>query len=83
MTITAESVRSALEQDAVESHLNPTGSFDVADHPVPTGREEIWRFTPLKRLKGLHADASLLARTASLTWNEVEGVQVSIVTDEN
>ena len=82
MTITAESVRSALEQDAVESHLNPTGSFDVADHPVPTGREEIWRFTPLKRLKGLHADASLLARTASLTWNEVEGVQVSIVTDD-
>ena len=24
---------------------------------VPTGREEIWRFTPLKRLNGLHADA--------------------------
>ena len=27
-------------------------SFDVADFPVPTGREEEWRFTPLKRLRG-------------------------------
>ncbi|MGZ4597890.1 MAG: Fe-S cluster assembly protein SufD [Actinomycetes bacterium] len=29
-------------------------SFDLADHPVPKGREEDWRFTPLKRLRGLH-----------------------------
>jgi len=35
------------------------GSFDLSDHPVPTGREEVWRFTPLKRLRGLHADAPL------------------------
>ena len=46
--------------DAVESNrkaasrLHPPGSFDLSDHPVPTGREEAWRFTPLKRLKGLH-----------------------------
>lgn len=26
----------------------------VADHPVPTGREEEWRFTPLDRMRGLH-----------------------------
>ena len=38
----------------VASRLHPPGSFDLADHPVPTGREEAWRFTPLKRLKGLH-----------------------------
>jgi Fe-S cluster assembly protein SufD len=43
----------------VDSHLHPTGSFDLDDHPVPTGREEIWRFTPLKRLRGLHDDAAL------------------------
>ena len=24
-----------------------------ADYPVPTGREEEWRFTPLRRLRGL------------------------------
>ncbi len=28
-------------------------SFDLADHPVPNGREEVWRFTPLRRLRGL------------------------------
>ena len=43
----------------VSSHLHPVGSFDLSDHPVPTGREEVWRFTPLKRLNGLHDDAPL------------------------
>jgi Fe-S cluster assembly protein SufD len=38
----------------VASRLHPPGSFDLDDHPVPTGREEAWRFTPIKRLKGLH-----------------------------
>ncbi len=28
-------------------------SFDVADFPALNGREEDWRFTPLKRLRGL------------------------------
>jgi Fe-S cluster assembly protein SufD len=42
----------------VSSHLHPVGSFDLSDHPVPSGREEVWRFTPLKRLKGLHDDAA-------------------------
>ncbi len=60
MTVT-ESVRDALEMgpDRVLSHLHPEGSFDLADHSVPTGREEVWRFTPLKRLRGIHADAAL------------------------
>ncbi|HET7388258.1 MAG TPA: Fe-S cluster assembly protein SufD, partial [Nocardioidaceae bacterium] len=52
-------VADALELEHVESHLHPEGSFEVDDHPVPTGREEIWRFTPLKRLRGLHTDAAL------------------------
>jgi Fe-S cluster assembly protein SufD len=29
-------------------------SYDVADFPVPTSRDEEWRFTPLRRLRGLH-----------------------------
>ncbi|HEY6738558.1 MAG TPA: Fe-S cluster assembly protein SufD [Actinopolymorphaceae bacterium] len=45
--------------DKPASHLHPVGSVDLADHPVPTGREEIWRFTPLKRLRGLHQEAPL------------------------
>jgi Fe-S cluster assembly protein SufD len=31
-------------------------SYDVADFPVPNGREEEWRFTPVKALKALFAD---------------------------
>jgi Fe-S cluster assembly protein SufD len=37
-------------KDARE-HL--VASYDPADFPVPTGREEHWRFTPLDRLRGL------------------------------
>ncbi|MFF0576692.1 Fe-S cluster assembly protein SufD [Streptosporangium saharense] len=40
------------------STLHEKASFDVADFPVPTGREEEWRFTPLSRLKGLHTGAA-------------------------
>jgi Fe-S cluster assembly protein SufD len=35
------------------------GSFDPNDHVVPTGREEVWRFTPIKRLRDVHADRPL------------------------
>ena len=71
-TITdAPNVAAAIE--TVESHLHPVPSWDLADHPVPTGREEIWRFTPIKRLRTLFsADPT----TAQLTWegNLPEGV---------
>ncbi len=75
MTIT-DSVRSALEMDKVESHLHPEGSFDVTDHAAPTGREEIWRFTPLKRLRGLHAEAEFMPSATACTWNTPDGVRV-------
>ena len=38
---------------SVESHLHPRASFDLADHPMPTGHEEIWRFTPMDRMAPL------------------------------
>ncbi len=41
------------------SVLHARGSADPADFPVPTGREEEWRFTPLNRLRALHAEAPL------------------------
>ncbi len=72
-------VRAAAE--TIESHLHPTPSYDVADHPVPTGREEVWRFTPLRRLRGLHADAPFQPATAG-TWNEPAGVTVAEVTGD-
>ncbi|MEW5811707.1 MAG: Fe-S cluster assembly protein SufD [Actinomycetota bacterium] len=39
-------------------------SFDVGAFEVPGGRDEIWRFTPLKRLRGLH-DGSAAATGAA------------------
>jgi Fe-S cluster assembly protein SufD len=36
-------------------------SFDPAAFPAVTGREEDWRFTPLKRLRGLHEAAAAAA----------------------
>lgn len=69
----------ALELDHVESHLHPSGSFDLADHPVPTGREEIWRFTPLKRLRGLHADADLSGDAFKVEVDLADGVTAQSV----
>lgn len=39
------------------SRADRQASYDLADFPELTGREEDFRFTPLKRLKGLHSDA--------------------------
>ena len=61
--------------DKIASHLHPEGSFDVAAHPVPTGREEVWRFTPLKRLRDLHKEAPLSPLGASATSVEVEAAE--------
>jgi Fe-S cluster assembly protein SufD len=63
----------------VESHLHPEGSFDVDFHPVPTGREEIWRFTPLKRLKGLHDSAPLAGTSYAAKIDAPDGVVVESV----
>ncbi len=81
MTVT-DTVRDALEQpERVESHLNPPASYDLADHPVPTGREEIWRFTPLKRLRGiLEGEAS----SDHLTWQTTvpDGVSLTEISGD-
>ena len=41
-------------ETAPVSSLHARGSVNPDDFPVPTGREEEWRFTPLRRLRGLH-----------------------------
>jgi Fe-S cluster assembly protein SufD len=57
-------------------------SYDVADFPALTGREEEWRFTPLKRLRGL-ATADGTAVAGALPKHEYgqlpAGVSVSTV----
>jgi Fe-S cluster assembly protein SufD len=53
------SVLSGAVETAPVSDLHARGSVDPADFAVPGGREEEWRFTPLRRLRGLHKDALL------------------------
>lgn len=76
---TAGSIAVAAES-TVATRMSAPPSFDVADFPVPHGREEEWRFTPLERLKGLH-DGTAVA-TGSGVEIEVsapEGVRVETV----
>ena len=47
------------------SHLHGVPSYDLGAHPMPTGREEVWRFTPLKRLRGMLTGDDSAAR---LSW---------------
>ena len=72
----SSAVADALEVERVDSHLHPEGSFDIDAHPVPTGREEIWRFTPLKRLRGLHDDAVLGGAGVAAEYDVPEGVVI-------
>lgn len=55
--MTVPNVAEAVET-TLASHLHPTPSWNVSDHPIPNGREEVWRFTPLRRLRGLFEEAT-------------------------
>jgi len=77
VTTEAPNVVGAVETtDRVRKHLHPVGSLAVADHPVPTGKEEQWRFTPLRRLRGLHADAEFQPGATRSEWTSHEGVTI-------
>jgi Fe-S cluster assembly protein SufD len=54
-------------------------SFDVDAFEVPGGREEEWRFTPMRRLRGLHDGSATLDGAAEITVTPGEGVTVEIV----
>ncbi len=59
-------------------------SYDVADFPALTGREEEWRFTPLKRLRELAAgDAAAVAAPKHEYGAVPEGVTVSTVSRDD
>jgi len=45
-------------QTQIRSHLHPRASYDVADHAMPSKKEEIWRFSPLPKLLPLLDDAA-------------------------
>jgi Fe-S cluster assembly protein SufD len=66
----------AVESGAPVSRLHERQSFDPADFPVPAGREEDWRFTPLRRLRGLHGDGELAPGKVSVRVDPAPRVAV-------
>jgi Fe-S cluster assembly protein SufD len=54
-------------------------SFDVDAFEVPHGRDELWRFTPLKRLRGLHDGSAKATGSAKITVSEQSGVHTETV----
>ncbi|WP_020137634.1 Fe-S cluster assembly protein SufD [Streptomyces sp. 351MFTsu5.1] len=76
---TAGSIAVAAES-TVATRMSAPPSFDVQDFPVPHGREEEWRFTPLERLRGLH-DGTAVATGEGVTVDvqAPEGVTVETV----
>ena len=64
----------------VSSRADRPTSFDPADIPVPGGREEEWRFTPMRRFRPLFDLDAVRAGTAAarvaVTVDAPEGVDV-------
>ncbi|EST22447.1 Fe-S cluster assembly protein SufD [Streptomyces roseochromogenus] len=63
-------------ESTVATRMSAPPSFDVADFPVPHGREEEWRFTPLERLRGLHDGTAVAGGTGGT------GVKVAVEAPE-
>ncbi len=71
-------VAAAVESSVVTRTSAPP-SFDVADFPVPHGREEEWRFTPLERLRGLHDGTATADGSIKVSIDAPDGVTVETV----
>ena len=79
--MTAQDVSSAVKGPSLAG-LNKGelfSSFDVNAFEVPGGRDEIWRFTPLRRLRGLHDGSAPATGSARVTVSERPGVRSETV----
>ncbi|OLT12876.1 Fe-S cluster assembly protein SufD [Pseudonocardia sp. CNS-139] len=54
-------------------------AYDVAAFEVPGGREENWRFTPMRRMRGLHDGSAALDGTVKVEVTAGDGVTVETV----
>ncbi|MCX2971639.1 MULTISPECIES: Fe-S cluster assembly protein SufD [Streptomyces] len=66
-------------ESTVATRMSAPPSFDVADFPVPHGREEEWRFTPLERLRGLHDGSAEASGGMKAEISAPDGVTVETV----
>jgi Fe-S cluster assembly protein SufD len=63
-------LQGAVDSTAPVSRLHAHRS----EFPVPTGREEDWRFTPLRRLRGLHGEQPLAVGKVHVGVDAAPGV---------
>jgi Fe-S cluster assembly protein SufD len=66
-------------ESTVATRMSAPPSYDVADFPVPNGREEEWRFTPLERLRGLHDGTATAGGAVKVEVDAPDGVTVETV----
>ncbi|GIH05088.1 Fe-S cluster assembly protein SufD [Rhizocola hellebori] len=79
--MTTEVQRNAVLKDSIppKTKSQALRSFNVADFPALHGREEEWRFTPLKRLRGLATTTEDASAKLSYEYDLPAGVKVSTV----
>ncbi len=83
MTITTETVQPGLVEHShgpgspvpQQSRAERPTSFDVADFPLPTGREEEWRFTPVDLLAAVLEDRAGDTGAADYDLHTHDGVR--------
>jgi len=59
-----------------QSRAERPTSFDVAAFPIPTGREEDWRFTPVDRLRSLLTDSPTEDGAVEYAVTAPDGVRI-------
>lgn len=85
MTVTdVPNLSAALETTSgIVSHLHPVGSFDVGAHAAPSGKQEWFRFTPLRRMRGLDKDVEFVDGAVAVTVTAPEGVVATQVSADD
>jgi Fe-S cluster assembly protein SufD len=78
MTVASQQAEREVSLVPQASRAERFTSFDVAAFEVPSGREEDWRFTPLRRLRGLH-DGAAATGPATVTVDAPSEVDVETV----
>lgn len=70
-------------QATYSSRADRPSSFNPADIAVPKGREEDWRFTPMKRINFLFDEESYLSDNLPVQVEAPENVNVEVVSPED
>ena len=79
LTEAAEGIKNGGSTLAAANKGELFSSFDVDAFEIPGGRDELWRFTPLKRLHGLHDGSAHATGTARVEVAEQRGVTIERV----